>query len=90
MKQDTVRHLPAQDPPVETGPIRFGDDTTGVFIRADNALAFSIAVRSLLQDKQMESVCSVVWRAQMENLWRLLESSRRADHKNGDAMGFAG
>jgi hypothetical protein len=90
MKQETVRQLPVQNPPVETGPIRFGNDTAGVFIRADNALAFSIAVQSLLQDKQLESVCPVVWKAQMENLWRLLESSRRADHENGDAMGFAG
>lgn len=90
MSPDLVRQLPAQDPPVETGPIRFGNDTTGVFIRTDNALAFSIAVRSLLQDPQLASVSPVVWKAQMENLLRVLESSHRANHDNGDAMGFAG
>ena len=56
MAQDPVRQLPAQSPPVETGPIRFGNDKTGVFIRADNALGFSITLRNLLQDSPLASV----------------------------------
>lgn len=89
MKQCAFRQLPAQDPPVETGLIRFGDDKTGVFIRADNALGFSIAVRSLLQDKQLASVCPVVWKAQMESLLRLLESSQEENHEDTGSLGVA-
>lgn len=39
-----VRVLPAQTPRVETGPVRFGDDWTGVFIRGDNAFAYLLAL----------------------------------------------
>ena len=35
--------LPAQPERVETGPIQFGDDWPGIFIRGDNALFFAIA-----------------------------------------------
>lgn len=33
-----IRHLPAVEERVETGPVAFGDDWPGVFIRGDNAL----------------------------------------------------
>lgn len=95
MNRHSVRQLPAQNPPVETGPTRFGNDTTGVFIRADNALAFSIATRSLLRDKRLESTGPVVWKTQMENLLRLLESSGKEnlqdrEDEDSDTMGVAG
>lgn len=32
---------------VETGPLQFGDDWPGVFIRGDNALAFSVGLAGL-------------------------------------------
>jgi len=32
---------------VETGPIRFGDDWPGVFIRGDNAFGWAIHLREL-------------------------------------------
>jgi hypothetical protein len=32
-----IRKLPAVDQRVETGPVQFGDDWPGVFIRGDNA-----------------------------------------------------
>ena len=90
MKQDSVRHLPAQNPSVETGPTCFGDDKTGVFIRADNALAFSIAIRDLLQDKQLQSVRLAGWKTEMENLLHLLESIRNVNRVNRDDLEFAG
>ena len=34
----TPRNFPAVDQRVETGPIQFGDDWPGVFIRGDEAL----------------------------------------------------
>lgn len=84
MKQNSVQQLPAQRIPVETGPARFGDDQAGVFIRADNALAFPVAIRSLLQEKKPEAACPVFWKAQMENLLYLLESSPKEDRAERD------
>lgn len=40
----SVRVLPEQSPRVETGPVRFGDDWTGVFIRGDNAFGYIMAI----------------------------------------------
>lgn len=41
-----LRKLPEQKPRVETGPIRFGNDWPGLFIRGDNAisLAYNLAI----------------------------------------------
>jgi hypothetical protein len=88
MAQNPVRQLPTQSPPVETGPIRFGDDKTGVFIRADNALGFSIALRSLLQDSPLASIWLGSWRTEMEILLLLLESSQvdQDNHEDKDAL----
>lgn len=86
MPQDSIRHLPAQSPPVETGPTRFGTDKTGVFIRADNALGFSIAIQNLLQDRQQASIRLDFWKTEIENLLLLLESSYKADHADSDAV----
>lgn len=33
----------------ETGPIKFGDDWTGVFLRGDDALHFSVAIEKALK-----------------------------------------
>lgn len=35
---DAIRKLPAVERRVETGPVQFGDDWPGIFIRGDNAL----------------------------------------------------
>lgn len=32
----------------ETGPMKFGDDWTGVFIRGDNAFGYAFALQSVL------------------------------------------
>lgn len=39
-----VLKLPDQPKRVESGPIQFGDDWPGIFIRGDNALFFAFAV----------------------------------------------
>jgi hypothetical protein len=36
---EEIRRLPAQDERVETGPVQFGDDWPGLFIRGDDCLA---------------------------------------------------
>jgi hypothetical protein len=33
---------------IETGPIQFGDDWPGVFIRGDNAFGYAMALRSVI------------------------------------------
>lgn len=33
---------------IETGPIQFGDDWPGIFIRGDNAIGYATAIRRLL------------------------------------------
>ncbi len=43
-----VRNLPAQEDRVETGPVKFGDDWTGVFIRGDNAFYYATVLHALL------------------------------------------
>lgn len=45
----TIRKLPAQDPRIESGPVQFGNDWTGVFIRGDNAAHFAMVLGALLQ-----------------------------------------
>lgn len=87
MSQNPARQLPAQSPPVETGPIRFGNDKTGVFIRADNALGFSMALRNLL-DSPLASIWLGSWKTEMEILLLLLESSQadQKDHEDNDAL----
>jgi hypothetical protein len=44
-----IRKFPATPVRVETGPIRFGDDWPGVFIRGDNALAFANVLEQVLR-----------------------------------------
>lgn len=44
-----IRQFPAQSERVETGPIRFGDDWPGVFIRGDNAFYFGMILRSYME-----------------------------------------
>ncbi len=38
-------------PRVETGPVQFGKDWPGVFIRGDNAFMFASALRDKLEGK---------------------------------------
>ena len=41
----TPRQFPAQTPPVETGPVRFGNDDTGLFIRGAETQMYPTALR---------------------------------------------
>lgn len=43
-----IQHLPALAERPETGPLRFGDDWTGVFLRGDAALPMAMALDSLM------------------------------------------
>jgi hypothetical protein len=43
-----ITKLPAQAERVETGPLQFGDDWPGVFIRGDNALFYARALAAVI------------------------------------------
>ena len=44
-----IQTLEALECRPETGPMQFGDDWPGVFIRGDNALFFAMAVRRVAE-----------------------------------------
>ncbi len=46
---DKVRVFLAEPQRVETGPIQFGDDWPGVFIRGDNALQYAMVLEQAVQ-----------------------------------------
>jgi len=48
----------------------FGDDWQGVFVRGDDALAFCLALQSLLEGR-----ADVLARTQVQQLWELLHQS---------------
>lgn len=45
MDDERMRRLPAVDRRVETGPVQFGDDWPGLFIRGDNVGWYAMAVK---------------------------------------------
>lgn len=63
----------------ETGPMKFGDDWTGLFIRGDNAAYYAYRLRTVLEllDRAVLSraVSDAFTRSSLEGLIRLLGSS---------------
>lgn len=49
-----IRKLPAAEPRVESGPVQFGDDWPGTFIRGDNAGWYSFLLGQLLEDEKLD------------------------------------
>lgn len=43
------QQLPQQAPRIETGPLKFGDDWQGVFIRGDSAMWWGMQLGELLE-----------------------------------------
>lgn len=63
-----TRKLPEQAQRVESGPTRFGDDWTGVFIRGDNAMFYAFQLRQVIESGQLPNF------SMLPGLLRLLES----------------
>lgn len=61
-----VRLLPSPEDGgrVETGPVQFGDDWPGIFIRGDNAAYYAMTLRSVL-----ETGGTVLERGMLESLY---------------------
>jgi len=65
-----IRVLPEQQTRVETGPTRFGEDWTGVFIRGDAALPHAMQLQRMMNGE----VIGPVERMQIESLIAVLAS----------------
>lgn len=71
---EQVRQLPEVEKRVETGPVKFGDDWTGVFIRGDNCFGYVAQLRAVLL-RPSRMVLSSHDRIVLGELLNLLESS---------------
>lgn len=66
-----IRKLPAaEDGRVETGPVQFGDDWPGIFIRGDNAFGYAMALQEAMEiipdgfkKMQLRSLCGLLGEA---------------------------
>ena len=65
-----LRKFPKQEKRVETGPIQFGDDWPGLFIRGDNALGFALALKDL--NLPETTFAEVLHNSQIKELTNLL------------------
>jgi hypothetical protein len=52
MKGKEIRIMPAAEQPVESGPLRFGDDWPGVFIRGDDAANYAYHLHRVLKTRR--------------------------------------
>ena len=75
MPNNSVRYFTEQIERVETGPIRFGDDWPGMFIRGDNALAFAAAITMYL-DPGIDQNSRHIFHKVLESLAELLRECR--------------
>jgi hypothetical protein len=65
-----IKNIDHSGPRVETGPVQFGHDWPGVFIRGDNALHHAYQLSILLNDKLGAEMAKVT----LAGLARLLAS----------------
>lgn len=66
-----IQQLPQQDDRVETGPVQFGDDWPGVFIRGDNAAYYAMVLRTFIEGGYGAQE-DVIAQVQLRGLQRLL------------------
>lgn len=75
-----IREFPATEPRVETGPIRFGTDWPGTFIRGDNsfaaAMALEVALAALESGPDRATLAITI--VQLRGFQRLLQESNLA------------
>lgn len=59
---------------VETGPVQFGDDWPGTFIRGDNAAWYAMTIKMILE-RHGEQMDAIMERWPLESLMKDLSSS---------------
>ena len=73
-----VCKLPSVEQRVETGPIAFGNDWPGVFIRGDNAMWYALQLRMVQTPDRLAAI-------QIEQLRTLLESCQVQPAQKGNS-----
>jgi len=63
----------------ETGPMQFGDDWPGVFIRGDNAMYMAMMLRAVLDGAKLDPISL----AAVEQLHSLLSGCRETPDQEG-------
>jgi hypothetical protein len=58
---------------VETGPVKFNNDWTGVFIRGDNAFNFALKLKDVV-DGKIDLETDSITKMELQELVRLLTS----------------
>lgn len=66
-----TRILPAQGERVETGPTRFGEDWTGLFIRGDTCALYAFCLANVLNGE-----ATIPDQAMLQNLLGMLQATR--------------
>jgi hypothetical protein len=63
-----IRLLPAVGQRVETGPVRFGDDWPGTFIRGDSALGYAMYLEIVLAESKADPLTVAVLKGLLADL----------------------
>jgi hypothetical protein len=63
-----IRKLPAVETRVETGPVQFGDDRPGTFIRGDNAFFYAMHLEIILDASKADPISCAVLRGLLDDL----------------------
>lgn len=67
----SVRNLQQETPRVESGPIQFGDDWPGVFIRGDDCAYYNLLLTNVLKKTDLNPMTKV----QLKELKQLLSGA---------------
>jgi hypothetical protein len=65
-----IRTLPEVAPRIESGPVRFGSDYPGLYLRGEDAFAFALVV-----DRLLAGECDDQAKTAVRNLVRMLDSA---------------
>lgn len=60
----------------ETGPMKFGDDWTGLFIRGDNAMYYGVVLENVLSDITAGRKTNIIYLSILDSLKSDLFSAR--------------
>lgn len=70
-----IRNLPEQQERVETGPIQFGEDHPGLFVRGDQAGYYAMVLKQLVESlNQSETELDPIAMVQIDELQKLFAS----------------
>lgn len=76
----SIRELPATESRIETGPIRFGEDWPGTFIRGDHAASYAVHLEAMLMAFPITGISLAVLRGLLSDLQssNLFDSPRQS------------